>query len=424
MHNPDRARKYRWLIYGLMVSIYFFVYFHRMSSGVVKDELMEAFGLTGTSFSNLNSMYFYSYLIMQIPSGILADTLGARRTVSCGCLTMSLGAFLFGAAPSLPFLFLGRLLVGFGASVIFIAILKVQTCWFRESEFGVMSGITGFVGNLGGAMAQAPLALLVSALTWRMSFYCIGIVTLILSALAYLVIRNKPEDMGFAPINPVLPLRVKPRIPVALKNVLTNKRSWPSFFINCFFSGCSMAFTAWGVSYLTECYGISVVEAGSITFWYPVGMAIGSVVIGIVSDRMKRRKLPLLVSAIGSCTCWAIFAFTEPSLLFVRILLPVMGFFGAFIVVSLAVSKEVNDPRFAGMSTSLANMGLFFGGAVIPVFFGSLIDRYQGAADGFSLYHAPLRLCFVFVLFGFLSCVLTTETRCKNISAAQTEPLP
>ena len=66
-----------------------------------------------------------------------------------------------------------------------------------------------------------------------------------------------------------------------------------------------------------------------------------------------------------------------------------MGFFGAFIVVSLAVSKEVNDPRFAGMSTSLANMGLFFGGAVIPVFFGSLIDRYQGAADGFSLYHAP-----------------------------------
>ena len=185
-----------------------------------------------------------------------------------------------------------------------------------------------------------------------------------------------------------------------------------------------MAFTAWGVSYLTECYGISVVEAGSITFWYPVGMAIGSVVIGIVSDRMKRRKLPLLVSAIGSCTCWAIFAFTEPSLLFVRILLPVMGFFGAFIVVSLAVSKEVNDPRFAGMSTSLANMGLFFGGAVIPVFFGSLIDRYQGAADGFSLYHAPLRLCFVFVLFGFLSCVLTTETRCKNISAAQTEPLP
>ena len=35
-----------------------------------------------------------------------------------------------------------------------------------------------------------------------------------------------------------------------------------------------MAFTAWGVSYLTECYGISVVEAGSITFWYPVGMAL------------------------------------------------------------------------------------------------------------------------------------------------------
>ena len=369
-------------------------------------------------------MYFYSYLIMQIPSGILADTLGARRTVSCGCLAMSLGAFLFGAAPSQPFLFLGRLLVGFGASVIFIAILKIQTCWFRESEFGIMSGITGFVGNLGGAMAQAPLAMLVNALTWRMSFYCIGIVTLGLSVLAFLVIRNKPEDLGLLPVNPVPPLRSRPRIPAALKNVLTNRKSWPSFFINCFFSGCSMAFTAWGVSYLTECFGISVVEAGSITFWYPVGMAVGSVVIGIVSDRIKRRKLPLLVSAAGSCTCWGILAFTEPSLLFIRLLLPVMGFFGAFIVVSLAVSKEVNDPRFSGMSTSLANMGLFFGGAVIPIFFGSLIDRYQGAAESFSLYQAPLRLCFVLVLFGLLSCALATETRCRNISTAQMEPLP
>lgn len=424
MREQDRAPRYRWLIYCLMVSIYFFVYFHRMSSGVVKEDLIDAFRLSGTSFSNLNSMYFYSYLAMQIPSGILADTLGARKTVSCGCLAMSLGAFLFGVAPNQPLLFLGRLLVGLGASVIFIAILKIQTCWFRESEFGIMSGITGFVGNMGGAMAQAPLALLAGALTWRLSFLCIGAVTLVLSVFAYLVIRNTPQEMGFAPINPVvLPKRAKPRIPTALKNVLTNKRSWPSFFINCFFSGCSMAFTAWGVSYLTECYGISVVEAGSITFWYPFGMAAGSVAIGVVSDRLKRRKLPLLVSAVGSCTSWGILAFGEPSLGLVRILMPVMGFFGAFIVISLAVSKEVNDPRFAGMSTSMANMGLFLGGAIVPIFFGGLIDQYQGAAEGFALYHYPLRLCFIIVLLGFLACVLTTETRCKNVSALQTEPL-
>lgn len=412
-----RALRYRWLIYGLMALTYFFVYFHRMSSGVVKEDLIGAFGLSGTGYSQLNSMYFYSYMFMQIPSGILADTLGARKTVTAGCLAMSVGAFLFGMSQNVPMLMLSRLLVGLGASVIFIAILKVQTQWFRESEFGFMSGVTGFVGNLGGAMAQGPLAALVGLLTWRMSFVCIGAFTLVLTLLGWLVIRNRPQDMGFPPVNPEPKWKQRPPVIKALGRVLVNPRSWPSFFINCFFSGCSMAFTTWGVSYLTHCYGVSVLEAGGMTFWYPIGMALGSVTIGYASDRLKRRKLPLLVSAVGSCICWGLLAFTQPSLMEVRIILPVMGFFGAFIVVSLSVAKEVNDPRFSGMSTSLANMGLFLGGAVIPVFFGGLIDKYTGALEGFALYQVPLKMCFGIVLMGFLSCVLTKETRCRNLFA-------
>ena len=409
-----RVETYRWLIYVLMAAIYFFVYFHRMSSGVVKGDLTDAFGLTGTSFSNLSSMYFYSYMFMQIPSGILADTLGARKTVSCGCLAMALGALLFGLAGSFAMLLFSRLLVGLGASVIFIAILKIQTQWFPENRFGLMSGITGFVGNLGGAMAQGPLAFLVAVLTWRMSFICIGVFTLILAVLAYVVIRNTPQEVGFAPVNQAPKLRQKPKIAVALKGVMTNLRTWPSFFINCFFSGCSMTFTTWGVSYLTQCHGISVQEAGNITFWYPIGMSLGSIAIGYVSDKIRRRKLPLLVSAVGSCSCWAILAFTRPSLAAIRILLPIMGFCGAFIVISLSVAKEVNDPRFAGMSTSVANMGLFLGGAVIPVFFGAMIDRFGALMQGFDLYQRPLRMCFFIVLLGYVACMLTKETRCEN----------
>lgn len=405
---------YRWLIYILMVSIYFFVYFHRMSSGVVKGDLTEAFGLTATSFSNLSSMYFYSYMFMQIPSGILADTLGARKTVSCGCLAMALGALLFGVAGSFAMLLISRLLVGLGASVIFIAILKIQTVWFPENTFGRMSGITGFVGNLGGAMAQGPLAFLVAVLTWRMSFICIGVFTLVLAALAYVVIRNTPMEMGFEPVNKAPKLRQKPPIAVALKGVLVNKHTWPSFFINCFFSGCSMTFTTWGVTYLSQCYGITVQEAGNITFWYPIGMSLGSIAIGFISDKIRRRKLPLLISAVGSCSCWAILAFTRPGLEVMRILLPVMGFFGAFIVISLSVAKEVNDPRFAGMSTSVANTGLFLGGAVIPVFFGAMIDKIGMTAQGFDLYQQPLRMCFFIVMLGFVTCILSRETCCEN----------
>ena len=169
-----KVLRYRWVVYGVLIISYFLVFFHRMSVGVVKEELMSGFNMSATSFANLGAMYFYAYALMQIPAGILADSIGVKKIIIFGSLITGIGSILFGMADSILLTFVGRAMVGIGVSVTFVSIAKIQTMWFREREFGTMTGLTGLVGNLGGVVAQTPLAIMVATFTYRYTFIAIG----------------------------------------------------------------------------------------------------------------------------------------------------------------------------------------------------------------------------------------------------------
>ena len=70
------ALRYRWVVWSLLVATYMVSFFHRMAVSVVKEPLMRQFDLSVSEFGMLASMYFYAYCFAQIPSGIMADSLG------------------------------------------------------------------------------------------------------------------------------------------------------------------------------------------------------------------------------------------------------------------------------------------------------------------------------------------------------------
>ncbi|MFC1607334.1 MFS transporter, partial [Candidatus Latescibacterota bacterium] len=80
-HNSLKFEILRLSIFLVFLLSYILVFFHRMAPGVASSDLMEAFNTTGTSLGALASMYFIIYAVMQLPSGVLADTLGVRKTV-------------------------------------------------------------------------------------------------------------------------------------------------------------------------------------------------------------------------------------------------------------------------------------------------------------------------------------------------------
>lgn len=423
-----KLKSYRWVVWGVLAVAYIIVFFHRLAAGVVKDDLMKTFDISGTTFANLGSMYFYAYMIMQIPSGILADSLGARKTVTIGILFAGIGSIIFGLAPTIGFAFFGRLLVGVGVSVVFISILKIQSEWFKESEFGTMSGITSFVGNMGGIIAQTPLTLMVAAITWRYSFVAMGIFSIFIAILCYIIVRNTPTEMNLPSIKQLEgkeikdTIKVKPDLMKGLMKVILNPKTWPGFFVFAGFFGAFVSLTgAWGQSYMVDVYGVSKVSASNYIIVAVLGMAIGSIAIGKFSDAIKKRKLPILLFGAIHVVSWAILVFVgggKPPINILAVLLFVLGFTSPVFVLGWGCSKEVNPPEIAGISTSVVNMGGFFGAAILPIILGKVFDKYGDVLSTVELYHKAFLYCFISVAIGYMFTFFITETNCKNVYKA------
>ena len=122
-NEQQRFERTRLIIYTILVLSYMSVYFHRMAPGVVSAELMASFHTSATVLGSLAAMYYYIYTIMQIPAGVLADTLGNRYSVTVGNLIAGAGSIIFGLAETIEVASLGRFMVGLGVSVIFVGLM-------------------------------------------------------------------------------------------------------------------------------------------------------------------------------------------------------------------------------------------------------------------------------------------------------------
>ncbi len=146
--------RFRWLIFSILALAYFFVYFHRLSLSVVADNLMKDFDTSASTMGLLGSIYFYCYAAMQLPAGLLSDSVGPRRTVTWFLIAASAGSVLFGLASNIETAFVGRILVGFGVSMVFIPTMKILSQWYHPHEFASMAGILKAVGGAGVMAAR------------------------------------------------------------------------------------------------------------------------------------------------------------------------------------------------------------------------------------------------------------------------------
>ena len=119
-----------WLVWGLGAAFYFTAFYHRVAPAVMTDQLMAEFRIGATEFGQFSAFYFYSYVFMQIPTGILADHWGPRKLLAAGSLVAALGTFLFASASSIAAADLGRLLIG-GRPVL----PSSPCCVFRRAGF-------------------------------------------------------------------------------------------------------------------------------------------------------------------------------------------------------------------------------------------------------------------------------------------------
>ena len=191
---------FRWLLFAILALAYGFVYFHRNCLSVVADDLATRFQVTARDIGWLGSIYFYCYAAMQFPAGLLSDSVGPRRTVTFSLLLAMAGSLLFALAPTFGVAKLARVMVGLGASMVFIPTMKILAQWFRAREFAFMSGLMQAAGGVGILAATSLLSLLVTYTSWQWSFGIIAAGTLLLVLGSWWIVRDRPADKGWPSI--------------------------------------------------------------------------------------------------------------------------------------------------------------------------------------------------------------------------------
>lgn len=410
--HDARFRRIRIVIFLILLAGYVLSFVHRTAPAAIAGELAEAFAINGALLGALAATYFYVYMALQIPVGVLADTLGPRIIVTAGAVIAGVGSLTFGLAPAWEIAAVGRTLVGCGVAVSFIALLKVCASWFPAERFATLNGITLLAGNLGAVAAGAPLAWLVTMASWRSVFVGLGVASLALAALTWMVVRDRPEDRRYKPLHVGIGVPAGVRWTQALAQVLANRASWPGLFVNIGIGGSYLAFAGlWAVPYLQEVHGLSRAAAAQHASVLLLGVAFGSLIIGLLSDRLRNRRgvmrvytclyalswLPWVLHA--KLPLWASYAW------FLGMGLLIPGF-----VLTWAVAKEANRPEHAGMAISVVNVGIFLGAGVLQPLVGALLDAGRARGDLAGAWDQGIWLLAGSAAFGALCTLFIRET--------------
>ncbi len=407
---PASFLRTRRVVFGVVLASFVLSFFHRTAPAAIAGELTRAFAINGAVLGTIAATYFYVYTLLQIPVGVLADTMGPRRIMSVGSVVAGLGSLLFALAPTWEVAAAGRTLVGIGVSVAFIAILKINAVWFPANRFATLNGVTMFAGNMGAVVAGAPLAWIVTWASWRTVFVGLAVLSLALGALSWMLVRDRPEDRGFAAVNPAVHDGARTRIhwTQALSQVLRNPATWPCFFLNLGAGGSFLAWVGlWSVPYLQDVHGMSRVAAAQHASLFLFGVAVGSLVIGVVSDRLRNRRGVMIGFSLLYALSWL------PWVLDVRFSpwashawFLLMGLVAPSFVLGWTVAKEVNRPEHSGIATSVVNVSIFLGTGILQPLVGWLLDRGRAAGSLAEAWHTATLLLAAVAASSFVAALL------------------
>jgi len=311
------TRRVRWVMWSVLAFGYLLMSFTRVSTAVLAESLTLAFNITATELGLLHSSFFYFYAAMQLPAGVLVDRYGPRRVAGTGTFVMGFGAVAFAMSDSFLVSFLARALVGFGGSVIFLAILRFAVTWFRADEYATVTGLTIGVSALGGIIATTPLAIAASVIGWRSSMLVIGSLCVVSALFIFLSVRDRPVDETDSE-SPELTADGGPTsLRDDLRSVLGGSDVWALGILNFLILGVNFTIIGlWGVPYLVHLYDLSVARASLYVLVGNVGLLIGSPLFGWIADRTAAHTALVLISTLVFCVVFGTLSAlgTPPSL--------------------------------------------------------------------------------------------------------------
>ena len=361
-------------VWSIAALFFLYEFFSRTFIGTLATHLMHTFSLTPLALSLLGSAYYLAYALMQVPVGLLVDSLGVKKTLSVAVLVCTLGLLLFAHAHSFDVLLLGRVAMGLGSSFAFVSLLILALNWFPKQHFGFFAGATQILGAAGPMMAGAPLVLLLHHAhgNWRSVLDLVVALGVFLFLLIVFFVRNHPTTTH------VIKNKAK-QIPTLrnLSQLLNNSTVWSiACYAFCTYAAISVLGAILG-TYFLQRHGLSRDTAANLTSFLWLGLGIGSPIVGYLSDRWHaRRQLMILCALLGLITiCFILLWPGQQPSVFAGLYF-ILGVSGSAQTLSFAALAQCVKGNQRATAMGLNNTAVMLGGSLVPPIIGSIMSTY------------------------------------------------
>jgi len=340
----------------------------------MEGPLREHFGLTATGFGFLSAFYYYAYVPMQLPVGVLMDRFGPRRLLTMACLACVLGALVFSNTIIFEYAALGRFMVGLGSAFGFVGVLKLATIWLPEDKMALAAGTASALGTISAMVGDNLLGGMVDRIGWASTVNWVAYGGFILAAMLWLGVRDKNNH------NPKRDKHESFRTNITnLFMILRNGQIWINGMYGCLVYLPTTVFAElWGIPYLTHAQGLTHEGAEFCNSMLFLGFTIGAPLNGYISDKIKRRKLPMFTGALGAAIMMSIIIYVPGlSQSTLNVLMLVLGILYSSQAIVFAVGRELSPKNAAGTAIAATNMMVMLGAMFLQPLVGKLLDLSQ-----------------------------------------------
>ncbi|MFE1664629.1 nitrate/nitrite transporter [Microbacterium sp. P02] len=393
-----------WVIWGVGAAAYILAITNRTSLAAVGVDTADRFDADASTLSMFAVLQLGVYGFMQIPVGVLLDRYGARPIITIGMVLMAAGQLVMAFSPTVGIAIAARMLIGAGDAAVFPSVLRLIATWFPAQRAPVMVQLTGIFGQFGQIIAIIPLAALLNATTWSITFGSIAGLGVLFAVLVFAVIRNHPPDRA-ADVSVNTDTGAITVVTSAIDNRVGIRAAWShpgtrlAFWSHFTTPFAGTAFIMlWGIPFLTAGEGRTRAEAAGITTVLVLaGILIGPF-MGALSSRLphlRSRALVLPTIAVQMVAWLVVIVWPQPAPLWLLLLLVIaLATGGPASMIAFDHARTHNPRHRLSTATGITNSGGFLAGLLAIFLIGLALDL-QGAGTPATFTLEAFRLAFL-----------------------------
>lgn len=366
MSESNKASGFALILLTTLCLTYIVENFLRSAAGALTPVLINELGITHGAMGLLTTAFFLVYGLMQVPAGLLGDGYGPRKTILWSTALTVIGVFLFWINHSYLVLFVAQFLVGIGSSTFYINSVKLMLEWFPTNWKATAVGIMSASSGIGNTMAYMGFPLVYERYgDWRAFYITMGVILLLTWVINLFLLKDKHEPNGG--------LKVQDMIDSVIK-VIKNPEMQP-YIISYAFRSTNFVLGVWLTQFLIDTKSFTYVQAGQINSIGNLAAIPGCIVVAAISDRLKKRKEPLIFFAFLTFIANALILVLPAGSFFLYCAVNAAMYISVgYWVLYFSMVPEKLPANESGIGLGLINAVCTLGISILSPIYGGLVD--------------------------------------------------